>query len=495
MSKKIYHAYGLEAALIEVPSMPVIADRAPTASDDNFALGQSWVHASAGNIYFMADSGTWVAAGGAAGTVASLRGDDGASALPTGGGTINIYGTAAQGITTSGAVANTITITVQDATTVVKGVTRHATTAETQTGTATNISVTPDGLNAKLLDCPQYRVPYGNGAASALGYVANLLDGEFVGGVTGAAPAAGSITSTGGTIAITTPAAPDINLEISGAVINQIAVDSGAAISGVAGNVNLQGPTLITGAGVRTRNVGGSPNVGLELYSPYTGGDFAFQETTGGSTRRVTVESTVDAGGSAATFRAQVAGGTSDDAYSEYGVTGGLYYSSGIDNSDGDRYKVTGNNAAVTPSSGTDWLEIDHTGGQLIFHDQIRFESSVANTVDEVKVQSAVQTVGAVTSTLWSYTLLAGEAIQFNADFLGFDSVGGEAGGGRAIGVGTHTGGVAVKVGEDISYSENFSGGAGVIAVDVNGNDIRLRVTGIAATTIDWKATIRYMLI
>ena len=44
MSRKVFHAYGLEQPLIQVPHMPLDASRAPTAADTEYTIGDQWLY-------------------------------------------------------------------------------------------------------------------------------------------------------------------------------------------------------------------------------------------------------------------------------------------------------------------------------------------------------------------------------------------------------------------------------------------------------------------
>ena len=99
-----------------------------------------------------------------------------------------------------------------------------------------------------------------------------------------------------------------------------------------------------------------------------------------------------------------------------------------------------------------------------------------------------VQTTDATVTTLWSYTLAEGESANFSisvngsttTDSLGsfFDVVARRDSGGSAAIVGASA--TAILAVTDAALV------TAVIAVDASGNDVRVRLTGIAATTINW---------
>jgi len=125
---------------------------------------------------------------------ATVHVTDSGSATPAAG-SINILGTAAQGISTSGA-GSTVTLTVADSTETHKGVIELATAAETTTGTSTSLAVHPSGLNTKLGAQTSHGIILGTGGAgNNLGATAELADGELLIGSTGNIPSVTTLTA------------------------------------------------------------------------------------------------------------------------------------------------------------------------------------------------------------------------------------------------------------------------------------------------------------
>lgn len=89
---------------------PVVANRAPTAQDTGYSLGQNWVNKSSGACYILgqvaAGAAVWVAVGGGAVDVQTLTGNTGGVINPVAG-NINILGSG--DLTVAGA-GNTLTI-------------------------------------------------------------------------------------------------------------------------------------------------------------------------------------------------------------------------------------------------------------------------------------------------------------------------------------------------------------------------------------------------
>lgn len=165
---------------------------------------------------------------------------DTGSAIPAGN-VLNLFGTAAQGIRTS-AAGNTVTFTADDATTTQKGVVRLATDAEAIAGTVnTNVAIIPSSLTAKLGVQTAKGIAYGAGTSSALAWTAGLTDGQLVIGSTAGNPAAGQITSTGGSITVSL-GSNTINLETAGSVATSYSTDSGIAVP-TAGILQILGGT------------------------------------------------------------------------------------------------------------------------------------------------------------------------------------------------------------------------------------------------------------
>lgn len=160
---------------------------------------------------------------------------------------LNLFGTAAQGLRTSGA-GNTVTFTIDDATTTQKGVVRLATSAEAIAGTiSTNVAIIPSSLTAKLGVQTAKGIAYGAGTSAALAWTSGLTDGQLVIGSTAGVPAAGQITSTGGTIVVSL-GSNTVNLETAGSVATSYTTDSGSAVPAL-GILQILGGTGCSTAG------------------------------------------------------------------------------------------------------------------------------------------------------------------------------------------------------------------------------------------------------
>ena len=103
------------------------------------------------------------------------------------------------------------------------------------------------------------------------------------------------------------------------------------------------------------------------------------------------------------------------------------------------------------------------------------------------KDDKRVQTADAVATTIWSYTLPANTVAYV---FVKIEARRASDGAGSVYsysGAAKRVAGVAVQIGGTSGFSrhEDFVVSA---AFGVSGNDVILQVTGIAATTIDWRA-------
>jgi len=173
----------------------------------------------------------------ATGATTSLYTEDVGTATPNGAGNLNILGTAAQGLSTSGA-GNTVTLTNADWTTIQKGVGVLATNAETIAGSSTSKVVTPDDLKAKLGVQTNHSIALGSGTTTALNWLGVATNGQLPIGSTGADPVLAVITAGPG-ITVTNGAG-SITIEATGVTSSQFTADAGTAAPAL-GNINVLG--------------------------------------------------------------------------------------------------------------------------------------------------------------------------------------------------------------------------------------------------------------
>ena len=220
------------------PPQLYFRDRAPTSTDARpYDPGDIWIDNVSDDIYMLIrkarDVGVWQDMGGVPGDVDSLTADVGGAVFSDTADNINIFGTTAQGIDTSGNPGtNTVTITAADATETQKGVLETSTDAESIAGTANDKAVVPSSLASKLGAQTQYAIPYGETTANAFSWVGPLSSGQVVIGDTGNAPAASTLTPGAG-IAILNGAGT-ITISTTGSGLAWVEVVAGAQAMAVA---------------------------------------------------------------------------------------------------------------------------------------------------------------------------------------------------------------------------------------------------------------------
>ncbi len=318
--------YGLNNALQKVFPSPIIANRAPTANDTGYPLGQVWINKLAGTSYILAQIGAgaaaWgIATGGGGGGVASITGNSGGAltgAITITGGTTGLTFSGAGTTETLGgtlAIANGGTNATSMATTF--GVnyfdgTRLVTTA---VGTAGQI-LTSNGVGV----APTFQ----NGAGTTITITGNsggaLTSGSFTftGGTTGLLFSGAGTTETltgtlvvsnGGTgIATATAFAPIIagttatgafQTTASAGTAGQILVSGGAAALPVWTNAGTASSISITG------NSGGALTGNAFTF---TGGTTGLTFSGAGSTETLTGTLAIANGGTNATSMATTFG-------------------------------------------------------------------------------------------------------------------------------------------------------------------------------------------
>ena len=142
-------------------------------------------------------------------------------------GTLNLFGSALQGLGTTGS-GETVTFFNLDWTTTQKGVGILSTGPDTTTGTTTTAAVTPASLRAKLGDQTKYELPVGAGSSVALTWLGPLTNGQLLIGSTGGWPVPATLVGANG-ISISNSAG-GIVISGSGSAITFIE-DSGSATS------------------------------------------------------------------------------------------------------------------------------------------------------------------------------------------------------------------------------------------------------------------------
>ena len=114
------------------------------------------------------------------------------------------------------------------------------------------------------------------------------------------------------------------------------------------------------------------------------------------------------------------------------------------------------------------------------------FSGSESNTAT-----AALQTTDAAETSLWTLTLSDAKAYWLEATLVGRDASG-AACVTATVKVRAWREGGGAEVGDDFLEWKDPAGHPWLVKWDIDGNDVRLRVTGALATTINWTATINY---
>lgn len=196
--------------------------------------------------------------------IETITGNTGGGVGPSGTFNINILGNNSSGINVVGNPGtNTLTITAFQATTTQEGTVTLATNAQAIAGTNTANVLTPSNLTAKLGTQTLHGLPIGEGTTNPLTWTAALTNGQLLIGSTGADPALGTITSTDGSITITTGAG---TIDLA----NSLGLDRFPITPFVVGPVGLAGYQTIQSALDAANAAGGGVVYVQSSSTPYT---------------------------------------------------------------------------------------------------------------------------------------------------------------------------------------------------------------------------------
>lgn len=482
-------------------------ERNPAASDDNFNTGDIWINTASNTSFLLvsnvAGAAIWNPTGTPGGAVNTLGGGAG-TAIPVGN-NIDVVGTPAQGITSS-AAGDTVTFTVQDATTVAKGVSSFDGTdfsvvagvvsllgtgaMETLTGdsggalspTAGNINIVSTATNgigvagAGSTLTVGMSSPYGDGSfsflRSAVGSTNQVVieNNDNTNALSSAALVLNNGGASGGDVYVQYNLTTEAQYS-SGAdnTDNKYKITDGLGVS--VGNTLLAATSALVELPVNIVDQS-SANVGGEVVLKASNTD----NTNAGSD--VGIQS--------------IAGGASGgDPYLRADIAGVVATSFGIDNSDGDKFKLT-YGAGATPSTGTAFYNYDPAASGVITEEAatLRFVGISGSFAGSAKSeqQAGLQTPNATPAVLDSVTLADPNTVTVVWQLSVANAGSTEAGGGTVTATARRGGGRAVLVGTpNVIFNEDITGSPSVTAV-VSGNDLQLQVTGIAGV-LNWICT------
>lgn len=242
-------------------------------------------------------------------------------------------------------LTNTITFSLADDMAAIEALAGTGLPSRTAANTWTINSITDGGILV-------------GGAGNTITNIGPLTNGELLIGSTGAAPVAGSISSSGGTITVT-PGAGTINLEAASSVPTTFTAEDASTATPIANILNIVGTST---NGINTTAAGNTVTISMasSLYS-----DFSFINLAPNTPRYVYITNTDISAVSSSELRLSVPPGGAD-AMMVWEVQGTRFYSIGVDNSDGDAWKLTNSS---DPSSGDALIKITPTGVVTLYND------------------------------------------------------------------------------------------------------------------------------
>lgn len=269
---KLNVSYGLNNALQEVFPKPIVATRAPTATDKNFPIGQRWIDKSGNASYVLTSvasgSANWEGLGGGAATFTSVT-----SPLYTSPASSDLAVTAATGksivMTASESAPDAIDINATaggidiDAGGAIN-LTSAGAGVTIQSVTASNFTVFGAGQDLTLSSVGgSVKVSATENAANAISLIANGGTSEtiLIESQQGTGANAININSTAGGINV--DAVGDINMESTNStatafVINASNASSGIDINAGSAGVDINSDLKLSGAGKQLQVTGGA---------------------------------------------------------------------------------------------------------------------------------------------------------------------------------------------------------------------------------------------
>lgn len=157
-----------------------------------------------------------------------------------------------------------------------------------------------------------------------------------------------------------------------------------------------------------------------------------------------------------------------------------------------DVQSLTGDDGLIVVPDGAQNINVV---GDVSFIETLRFDPNTLAITLINNQQVTVTTVDATPTTLGFVTLADNSAVSMIAEVIGAQDTYAQVCTGIIQYSARRAGGGAVLIGGPVylNASDNFA--TADFLIDVSGNDLRLRVVGEAATTINWKANIRHIVI
>jgi len=136
-------------------------------------------------------------------------------------------------------------------------------------------------------------------------------------------------------------------------------------------------------------------------------------------------------------------------------------------------------------NEGVIWARSD---GELVFTNQSDVDTVLSETVLGINVTGSVQTTDVTQKTLATFTTTTNDTVySFRAEVTGINA-GADGASYEIKGTFKRIGGSVIQIGSTlvvVSNKDNITWGG--VTFDISGSNIRVRVTGLAATTINWQ--------
>lgn len=150
--------------------------------------------------------------------------------------------------------------------------------------------------------------------------------------------------------------------------------------------------------------------------------------------------------------------------------------------------RVTGNDFTMS-TRGTNIDNNAAPSSAFVIRDNV--ESAAFSVIEQ---QRSLQTSDGTATVIWTYTLGADEAISIEADVSGWKTTYDAGGSGVTVASYYKDGAAAPAVVTSATAVHSKWSASYSAAFDVSGNAVRVLVTGPAATTVNWMATVRAVL-